>query len=179
MPWQVVWYGVAIALVIYIAYNLVKTKKFTIDQALALLAIVMSIIFVQNPAPNAQFRNQYQSADTVSAFVIPLLETIEGAENELTDEIPWWNFTVWGNQSGRYDPAGCFGIAWNAVGYTNTVIVFTQARELAFAPDPAGWSGRLCIQGTTLSVTARDVGEIQRRWLSQKHGGRWQVMVLD
>lgn len=179
MPWQIVWYGIAIALVLYIARNLFKTKTLTLENAFAALAIVVSIILAQNPAPNDQMRDQRQSSDTVSAFVIPLLETIEGAENELSNEIPWWNFTVWGNHSGRYDPAGCFGIAWNAAGYANTVIVFSTVRELVFAPDPAGWSGRLCVQGTTLSVTARDVGEIQRRWLSQKYGGRWQVMVLD
>ncbi len=179
MPWQMILYGIAIVLVLYIAYRLIKIKEFTTDQALAALAIVASIILAQNPAPNDQISDQRSASDTVSAFVIPLLETIEGAENELSNEIPWWNFTVWGNHSGRYDPAGCFGIAWNAAGYANTVIVFTKARELAFAPDPAGWSGRLCVQGTTLSVTARDVGEIQRRWLSQKYGGRWQVMVLD
>lgn len=172
-------YTICIFLVLYIAYKLIKTKKFTTDQALAVLAIVVSIILAQHSAPNDQMRDQRQASDTVSAFVIPLLETIEGAENELSNEIPWWDFIVWGNQSGRYDPAGCFGIAWNAAGYTNTVIVFTKVRELAFAPDPAGWSGRLCVQGSTLSVTARDVGEIQRHWLSQKYGGRWQVMVLD
>lgn len=183
MVWQIILYGITIALIIYIARSLIKTKMLTLENAFAALGIAVSVILAQNPAPAVVVTNQSthlsSASDQVSAFVIPLLDTINGTENELSAEIPWWNFTVWGNQNGRYDPAGCFGIAWNPVGYPHTVIVFTKAQELAFIPDPAGWSGRLCVQGTDLPVTARDVGEIQKRWLSQQYKADWKVIILE
>ncbi len=208
MLWQIILYSIAIGLTLYVACSLIKTKTFSIANALAALAIVVSLILAQgttnslssnsnmqdskptqhlNPASTPQQisiqldnpeANILPTPPQASNFITPFLDEIDGTDNELVQEIPWWDFTVWGNQNGFYDPSGCYGVAWNPVGYFNTVVVFQQARELQFVDDPAGWSGKVCIQGSDIPVTAIEVGEIQRRWLIKRYRGDWNVVVL-
>jgi hypothetical protein len=64
-------YGLALALLIYIIFNIAKTGKFTTGDAIATLGIIVSILVAQNPIPSIIFSTTDNSSHTTDSTEPP------------------------------------------------------------------------------------------------------------
>lgn len=95
--------------------------------------------------------------------------------------IPWWTAYHTSGDNGVYNPAsppgrtGCFGVAWNVIGFNGEVIVFQHERNLEFGS--GGWYVQICADNS-VKVSAEQIGKIQAYWLAKEYGINLDVEVL-
>ena len=145
---------------------------FTVVAGIA--AIILFLVPAATPPNSTSTNNSDSNIDA-------LLPSITQGQGGIQKAIPWWGEYTRGGDNGEYDPSaspgweGCFGVAWNVLGFNEKVIVFQSKRELEF--QPGGWYTQICVPDN-IEISPEDVGRIQSAWLSKEYGVNWEVQVL-
>jgi hypothetical protein len=134
-------------------------------------------ITATNPPPEAS------TSQSGQIDISTVLTNIHPGQGGIENAAPWWTAHAPSDsgESREYDPSsspgrpGCFGVAWEVLGYDKTVIVFQQKMLVDF--QPGGWYVQVCLSDN-VQLTAHDVGEIQAAWLEKTYGYDWNVQVI-